>query len=102
MLHQFDDRFTPELKERARQMGFSVRDVVILASLVEKEAQVESERPVIAAVFLNRLRLEMPLQSCATIQYILGYPKPELTVQDTQLPSPYNTYLNFLLPQLPP
>ncbi|MDF2502243.1 MAG: putative aminodeoxychorismate lyase [Anaerosporomusa subterranea] len=101
MLYQFNDRFTPEMKERARQMDLSLRDVIILASLVEKEAQVESERPIIAAVFMNRLKLEMPLQSCATIQYILGYPKPELTIQDTQIPSPYNTYLNMGLPPGP-
>jgi UPF0755 protein len=101
MLYQFNDRFTPEMKEKARQMGLSLREVIILASLVEKEAQVESERPIIAAVFMNRLKLEMPLQSCATIQYILGYPKPELTIQDTQIPSPYNTYLNMGLPPGP-
>lgn len=101
MLYQFNERFTPEMKERARQLGLSLREVIILASLVEKEAQVASERPIIAAVFMNRLKLEMPLQSCATIQYILGYPKPELTIQDTQLPSPYNTYLNMGLPPGP-
>lgn len=101
MLYQFNDRFTPQMRERARQMGFSLREVVILASLVEKEAQLESERPVIAAVFMNRLKLEMPLQSCATIQYILGYPKVELSIQDTQLPSPYNTYLHMGLPPGP-
>lgn len=101
MVYQFNDRLSPELKERARQMELSLRDVVILASLVEKEARVEAERPIIAAVFLNRLKLEMPLQSCATIQYILGYPKPELTVQDTQIASPYNTYLHMGLPPGP-
>ncbi|MDU4960620.1 MAG: endolytic transglycosylase MltG [Sporomusaceae bacterium] len=101
MLYQFNERFTPPMRERARQMGLSLREVVILASLVEKEAQLEADRPIIAAVFMNRLKLEMPLQSCATIQYILGYPKPELTIQDTQLPSPYNTYLHMGLPPGP-
>ena len=101
MVYQFNDRFTSEMREQARQTGLSLREVIILASLVEKEARVETERPIIAGVFLNRLRLEMPLQSCATIQYILGYPKPELTVQDTQLPSPYNTYQHMGLPPGP-
>ena len=55
----------------------------------------------VARVFLNRLQLGMPLQSCATIQYILGYPKEELTIADTQLPSPYNTYLHSGLPPGP-
>jgi UPF0755 protein len=66
---------------------------------VEREAKSAPERPVIAAVFLHRLRIEMPLQSCATIQYILGTPKQELTVKDTKIESPYNTYLH---PGLPP
>lgn len=101
MLYQFNDRFTPELQERARQLGLSRKEVIILASLVEKEARVETERPIIAAVFMNRLKLEMPLQSCATIQYILGDPKAELTIQDTKIPSPYNTYLNLGLPPGP-
>jgi UPF0755 protein len=101
MMSQFDSQFTPAMRQRAAELGLSVREVVILASLVEKEAQVAEERPVIAGVFMRRLKLEMPLQSCATIQYILGYPKPELTVQDTELPSPYNTYQNMGLPPGP-
>jgi UPF0755 protein len=101
MTVQFDRQFTSAMRQRAAELGLSVREVVILASLVEKEAQVAGERPVIAAVFLGRLKQEMPLQSCATIQYILGYPKPELTVQDTEIPSPFNTYLNMGLPPGP-
>ncbi|MEO0072888.1 MAG: endolytic transglycosylase MltG [candidate division WOR-3 bacterium] len=73
--------------------------VVRIASLVEKEAKVLEERPLIASVFYNRLQRRMPLQSCATIQYILLYPKDVLTIEDTKIPSPYNTYLN---PGLPP
>jgi UPF0755 protein len=99
MVSQFDQQFTPAMRQRAAELGISVRDIIIMASLVEKEARVEKERPIIAGVFYNRLKQSMPLQSCATIQYILGYAKPELTVADTELPSPYNTYLN---PGLPP
>lgn len=101
MAAQFHNRFTPEMVSRAAEEGLSVRQVVILASLVEKEAQKEADRPVIAGVFLNRLRQAMPLQSCATIQYILGYPKAELSVQDTELPSTYNTYQHSGLPPGP-
>jgi len=99
MAKQFDRQFTPELRQQAAAKGLTPYQLIILASLVEKEAQHEQDRPVIAAVFLKRLQLNMPLQSCATIQYILGYPKAELTLQDTAIPSPYNTYLN---PGLPP
>jgi UPF0755 protein len=101
MTSQFQQRFTPPMRARAAAEGLSVREVIILASLVEKEAQKAVDRPVIAGVFLNRLRQAMPLQSCATIQYILGYPKAELSVPDTELPSAYNTYLHKGLPPGP-
>jgi UPF0755 protein len=101
MLKEFDKQVTPEMRDRAQALGLPIKDVIILASLVEKEARLPQDRPIIAAVFLKRLQLGMPLQSCATIQYILGYPKPELSVQDTMLPSPYNTYQNMGLPPGP-
>lgn len=101
MSKHFDGQFTPDMRSRAEQMGLSIREVIILASLVEKEAQIDSDRPIIAQVFMNRLRAFMPLQSCATIQYILGYPKPELTVQDTKIESPYNSYQHRGLPPGP-
>ena len=101
MTAQFDKQFTEAMRNRAAELGLSIKDVIILASLVEKEAQLASDRPIIAGVFLNRLKLDMPMQSCATIQYILGYPKPELTVQDTEISSPYNTYQHMGLPPGP-
>lgn len=101
MTFQFDSLFTPVMRVRAQEMGLSVKDMVILASLIEKEARYADERPIIARVFMNRLKAGMPLQSCATIQYILGYPKPELTIKDTEIPSPYNTYQNMGLPPGP-
>jgi UPF0755 protein len=101
MISQFDKDFNESMRMRANEMGLSIKDVIILASLVEKEAQIEHDRPVIAGVFLNRLHQDMPLQSCATIQYILGYPKVELSVQDTEISSPYNTYQHMGLPPGP-
>ena len=101
MAHQFDSQLTPAIRQKALEMGLTIRDLVILASLVEKEARIEKDRPIIAGVFMNRIKQDMPLQSCATIQYILGYPKPELTIQDTEIPSPYNTYRNMGLPPGP-
>lgn len=101
MVYQFNEQFTPAMREKAAQMGLSVYDAITLASLVEKEAQVEAERPIIAGIFLKRLQMHMPLQSCATIQYILGYPKAELTIEDTEIPSPFNTYLHMGLPPGP-
>jgi len=75
--------------------------VVTLASIVEKEAQVPEEFPRIAGVFLNRLQRRLPLQSCATVEYILKDRKPRLSVEDTRIPSPYNTYLHAGLPPGP-
>ncbi|WP_371370766.1 endolytic transglycosylase MltG [Sporomusa aerivorans] len=101
MVKQFDAKLTPDLRQRAADLGLSLRDVVIMASLVEKEAKLSEERPLIAGVFSNRVKQSMPLQSCATIQYILGYPKAELSIQDTQIASPYNTYQIMGLPPGP-
>ncbi|MBP2625533.1 MAG: aminodeoxychorismate lyase [Firmicutes bacterium] len=101
MTLQFDQQFTGSMRARANEIGLSIKDVIIMASLVEKEAQLPGDRPLIAGVFLNRLKQNMPMQSCATIQYILGYPKPELTVQDTEISSPYNTYQHIGLPPGP-
>jgi len=75
--------------------------ILIIASLVEKEAKLDSERPVIASVFYNRLKINMPLQSCATVQYVLPNHKEQLSIEDTKIVSPYNTYLNSGLPPTP-
>ncbi|NLG84462.1 MAG: endolytic transglycosylase MltG [Firmicutes bacterium] len=99
MATRFQEIFTPSMRARAQALGHSVREIVILASLVEGEAKRAEERPLIAAVFYTRLRRGMPLQSCATVQYALGKHKERLLYRDLQVASPYNTYLH---PGLPP
>lgn len=101
MVKEFDNQLIPAMRDRAAELGLSVADVITLASLVEKEAKLDGDRPIIASVFINRLKLDMPLQSCATIQYILGFPKAELSIEDTQIQSPYNTYIHKGLPPGP-
>jgi UPF0755 protein len=101
MLYQFSKVFTAEYAARAQELGMSVREVITLASIIEREARAPEDRPVIASVFYNRLAIGMPLQSCATVQYILGEQKPDLTTADTQIESPYNTYLIKGLPPGP-
>ncbi len=76
-------------------------DVVKLASIVEKEAVKEREKPVIASVFLNRLRIGMPLQANPTIWYITGRSAYWLTKKDLKIDSPYNTYIHRGLPPTP-
>jgi UPF0755 protein len=72
---------------------------VILASIVEREAEQAEEFPTVASVFENRLKKRMPLQSCATVEYVLPERKTVLSYEDTRYQSPYNTYLH---PGLPP
>lgn len=101
MLAQFDKVFSQEWRDQLASDGRSVYDWVTMASIVEKEAVVEEDRPVIAGVFYNRLEQNMLLQSCATVQYALGEVKPVLSNEDVQIDSPYNTYINQGLPPGP-
>ncbi len=101
MLAQFDSVFSDEWRAQLQADGRSVYDWVKMASIVEKEAVVEEDRPVIAGVFYNRLNQAMLLQSCATVQYALGEVKPVLSNEDVQIQSPYNTYIHEGLPPTP-
>ena len=76
-------------------------DVTIVASMVEREVEVPSERPLVAAVIWNRLRLGMRLQIDATVEYVLPHYKSVLTYDDLKTESPYNTYLHAGLPPTP-
>lgn len=71
---------------------------VILASIIEREAKKDEDRPKMAGVFLKRLEYRMPLESCATVQYLFDKPKKRLFKRDLQIESPYNTYLHRGLP----
>ena len=101
MAENFDRRLTKEMRDRAREMDLSIYELVTLASLVEKVAYHEEDRPIIAQIFLKRLRLGMPLQADPTVQYLLDAPKEDLLYRDTEIESPYNTYQNVGLPPGP-
>lgn len=87
--------------EKAEKIGFSMEEIIILASIIEKESKFTEERRQVSSVFHNRLKKNMKLQSCATIQYILEEPKEELDESDLKIDSLYNTYLYKSLPPGP-
>lgn len=86
---------------RTQSLGVSKYQVVIIASLIEKEAKVPEDRPLIASVIYNRLKRNMKLGIDATVEYALGQWKPVLTNSDLQVDSPYNTYKIDGLPPAP-
>jgi UPF0755 protein len=101
MVRRFHERFDGERWRRAAARGLTVNEVVTLASIVEKETGLGSERPLIAGVFYNRLRLGMPLQSDPTVIYAAPNFAGDLTRADLTRPSPYNTYVITGLPPGP-
>ena len=98
MLKAFDSTFTEDYYKRAEEMGRSVDEIITMASVVERETGTAGEREKVAGVFYNRLKAGMKLQSCATVQYVIGDRKPILSIADTKIDSPYNTYLHAGLP----
>lgn len=107
MLETFDRRVDVDLRSAFAQHGLSLYQAVTLASIVEREAVVTDERPLIASVFLNRLAQGIKLDADPTVQYALGrqpdgaWWKPGLSLEDLQLDSLYNTYLYAGLPPSP-
>ena len=92
MLAALWEAFTPELRQRAKEANMSVHEVLTLASVIEKETSVDLERELISAVFHNRLRRKIPLQSDPTVIYGLGSFDGNLKKRDLASQSPYNTY----------
>ena len=98
-LDNFNRRVTDEMEAKATAMGRTLDEIIIIASLIEKEAGCNDERDEIASVIYNRLKTDMPLQIDATIVYATG--RDEVTAEDLQYDSPFNTYLNKGLPPEP-
>lgn len=101
MLSQFDKETRNLEWSKAAANGVTKYQVIIIASIVEKEAKVPEDRPIIASVIYNRLRAGMKLQLCSTVQYALGEWKPSLSYSDLDVDSPYNTYKVSGLPPAP-
>lgn len=103
---EFIDRMGSDIPAQAREQGFSLYQVVTLASIIQREAVRVDEMPLISSVYRNRLRVGMKLDADPTVQYGIGLRNgswwPQITVEDYQTArSPYNTYLNTGLPPGP-
>jgi peptidoglycan lytic transglycosylase G len=89
---RFNTVYTPEMDRRAKEIGMTRKEVITLASIIEKETSVDEERSVVSAVFHNRIRKNIPLQSDPTVIYALPHFDGNLTRRNLKTPSPYNTY----------
>ncbi len=102
MLQNYEKRVPTSEQAKAQALGLNLYQVMIVASIVEREAVVPEERPIIASVYYNRLKKNMPLQADPTVQYAIGKSGdwwPQVKPSDLTVQSPYNTYQN---PGLPP
>ena len=99
MLGRFEQVYS-KYKEAVEETDMTMDEIITLASIVEREAQGDHDRDIVSSVFHNRIASpDYPyLQSCATVQYVLKERKPVLSVADTKIDSPYNTYINKGLP----
>lgn len=101
MLDRFEAVFSADLRRRAEVLGLTVHEVVTLASIIERETPVDDERPLVSAVFHNRLQRGMLLQADPTVRYAMGRWEGQLLNRDLQVDSPYNTYRYAGLPPGP-
>lgn len=101
MTAQFLAELPRDYAPLAKRLGFTVPQIVTIASMVEREAKVDDEREMMAGVYYNRLRIGMPLEVDATIEYAFPRHKKLLTFADLKLETPYNTYLHGGLPPTP-
>lgn len=101
LVESFTTHFDASLRERARQIGWSVHEVVTLASIVEAEAVFDEERPRVAAVYRNRLEQGWKLEADPTVAYALGKEGERLLFRDLEVDSAYNTYVHAGLPPGP-
>jgi UPF0755 protein len=101
MVGEFQKFYVDSLKKRQQEMHLTLNQVLTLASIVEGEAMLDQERPIIAGVYLNRLKKRMRLEADPTVIYSLPDGRRKITHADLRSDSPYNTYLNYGLPPGP-
>jgi len=98
MLRQFDRVFNVDLRDAADDMGLTLDEVVIMASIIEMESRLAHERPMVSEVIHNRLATNMNLAMCSTVKYTMEDPPERLSIAQTQIDTPFNTYVHPGLP----
>ena len=98
MLRRFDEIYDLELRDRAYEMNLSMDEVIIIASIIERETRIAHERGLVSQVIHNRLSDNMRLQMCSTVAYVLDVQRDRLLYVDLEIDSPYNTYMHYGLP----
>jgi UPF0755 protein len=101
MLDNFNQKLDASVREEIIRQKKTLYEIITLASILEMEVKTQEDRELASGIFWNRIKIGQPLQSCATLAYVLGVNKKQYTIKDTQTISPYNTYLNQGLPPGP-
>ncbi len=101
MMDNFDKKLSKNLVAEIERQGKTIKEIITMASVIEKELPLYYDKRIISGIFWKRIRDNYPLQSCATIAYILGVDKWIYSTEDTKIDSPYNTYQNKGLPPGP-
>ncbi|HPI27128.1 MAG TPA: endolytic transglycosylase MltG [Candidatus Marinimicrobia bacterium] len=101
MVERFWEVVNDSVQAEIRRTGYTLHQIITLASIVEGECQVDFERPLVASLYYNRLRRRIRLEACPTIQYIIPDSPRRILRQDLKIDSPYNTYLHYGLPPGP-
>jgi UPF0755 protein len=101
MLKNFGDKLTPDLQKEIKKQNKKIFEILILASLLEKEVKTKEDKELVAGILWKRLENKMPLQVDATITYITGKKTTKISIEETQIDNPYNTYKYLGLPPGP-
>jgi len=101
LLAQFREFFVDSLQRRVHVLGYSIREILTIASIVEGETRLDAERPIVAGLYYNRLKKRMRLEADPTIRYLLPNGTHRIHFNDLDIESPYNTYRNYGLPPTP-
>jgi UPF0755 protein len=98
LYNEFRKKITPDMYERAKELKIPFKDIITMASIIEKEVFKFEEKALVSAVFYNRIKKNMRLQSDVTVLYAMGNNKNNISLKCTKFKSPYNTYLHSGLP----